>query len=223
MIELAVFDIAGTTIEEHQAVYVALADAVRAAGAEPTSDDIASWMGADKREAIGALTGLTDVAEIEDVHTRFRTRLAELYAETPPQPLPGVTEALAQLRTAGIKVALTTGFDHAVADDLLATVGWGDNLDAVVCADDVEAGRPAPFMIQRAMALTGIADPAHVLTAGDTTRDLYAGTNAGAAIVVGVLSGGQSRELLESAPHTHLLGSVAEIAGLLADRGQSFS
>ncbi|MFC7099508.1 hypothetical protein ACWDA3_28735 [Nonomuraea rubra] len=55
MIELAVLDIAGTTVEEHGAVYVALEEAVRAAGGTPSAADIGRWMGSGKREAITAL------------------------------------------------------------------------------------------------------------------------------------------------------------------------
>jgi phosphoglycolate phosphatase-like HAD superfamily hydrolase len=44
--------------------------------------------------------------------------------------------------------------------------------------------------------------------------DLQAGYNAGAGWNIGMLSGAHSREKLESQPHTHLLGSVAELPGI---------
>ncbi|WP_231114568.1 HAD family hydrolase [Lentzea aerocolonigenes] len=116
-----------------------------------------------------------------------------------------------------MKVALTTGFDRPIVDGLLEVLGWGEDvLDAVVCVDDVPAGRPAPYMIYRAMELTGTRDVRRVLTAGDTVRDLEAGTNSGAGFVVGVLSGGQTEDELKLHPHTHLLGSVAEIPALVS-------
>ncbi|GAA1006530.1 phosphonoacetaldehyde hydrolase [Acrocarpospora pleiomorpha] len=215
MIELVVLDIAGTTIEEHGSVYVALAEAVRAAGGDPAPADIERWMGADKREAIAALLGSGE--QVETVYADFRAHLDALYAERPPSPLPGVPEAIASLRSNGIKVALTTGFDRDVTERLLASVGWDkDVLDAVICVDDVPAGRPAPYMIFRAMEATGVHDVRRVLTAGDTTRDLEAGSNAGVGIVVGVLTGGQDSATLAGARHTHLLPSVAGIPDLLA-------
>lgn len=219
MIELVALDIAGTTVQEYNSVYVALEDAVRAAGADPSTDDIAAWMGADKSEAIRGLTGLE---EVEHIHDDFRRRLAGLYEAQPPVPLPGVPETLGRLRASGVKVALTTGFDREITDDLLGRLGWavGENLDAVITVDQVAAGRPAPYLIFRAMEQTGVRSVRALLTAGDTTRDLEAGTNAGAAVVVGVLSGGQSRGLLETAPHTHILGSVADLPDLLASLGQ---
>lgn len=211
MIDLAVFDAAGTTVQEHGLVYRALADTVNAAGGR--ADDVGRYMGADKYEAISAMLGRSEVdAEFADFHVR----LAKYYAETPPTPLPGVPEALARLRSNGVKVALTTGFDRPVVDGLLDVLGWREGvLDAVVCVDDVPAGRPAPYMIFRAMELTGVRDVRRVLTAGDTVRDLEEGTNAGAGFVVGVLTGSQTAEELGAVRHTHLLPGVAQIPDLI--------
>ncbi|MGW0482674.1 phosphonatase-like hydrolase [Nonomuraea sp. NPDC003214] len=217
MIELAVLDIAGTTVEEHGAVYVALEQAVRAAGGDPAADDIRRWMGAGKREAISALLGEPPAEVTEAAFADFRERLRAAYADRPPTPLPGVPEAITTLRASGVKVALTTGFDREVTGALLSAIGWDTGfLDAVVCVDDVPAGRPAPYMIFRAMEATGVHDVGRVLTAGDTTRDLQAGANAGAAIVAGVLTGGQDAATLGAVRHTHLLPGVAAIPRLLS-------
>nr|WP_062330650.1 phosphonatase-like hydrolase [Herbidospora sakaeratensis] len=214
MIELVVLDIAGTTVEEHGSVYDALEAAVRAAGATPTDADVNRWMGADKREAIAALLG----APSEAVYLDFRARLSALYASKPPFPLPGVPEAVTRLRAAGVKVALTTGFDREVTTALLESVGWTGFFDAVICVDDVPAGRPAPYMIFRAMEATGVTDVRRVLTAGDTVRDLEAGANAGAAMVIGVLTGAQNAHDLGPVAHTHLLPGVAQIPDLVLPR-----
>ena len=210
---LAVLDIAGTTVDEGGAVYRVLADTVAAAGRPATDADIRRWMGADKREALAALTGRDDVGEL---HAEFVRRLAEAYAATPPRPLAGVPDALAALRVAGCSVVLTTGFDRQVTDPLLAGLdaAFTRELDAVVCAVDVGVGRPDPAMIHRAMTLTGTDDPAGVLVAGDTVLDVAAGRNASAGWVVGVLTGAQTREELAAAAPTHVLDGVADIPAL---------
>jgi phosphoglycolate phosphatase-like HAD superfamily hydrolase len=84
----------------------------------------------------------------------------------------------------------------------------------VVCGDDVTQGRPAPYLIFRAMEATGASSVHSVANVGDTTLDLQAGHNAGVRWNVGVLSGAHDRQALERAPHTHLLLSVAELTGL---------
>jgi phosphonatase-like hydrolase len=219
--DLAVFDIAGTTVEEHNAVYVALEQAVRSAGADPTPDDMARFMGADKKEAITALLSdregtMPTAGEVAAVYVDFRERLGKAYAERPPTALPGVEEAIAGLRSAGVKVVLTTGFSREVTNSLLAALGWTEGVvDAVVCAEEVGAGRPAPYMVFEAMRRTAVHDVRRVLVAGDTVLDLGAGTNSGAGAVVGVLTGAMDATALRAVPHTHLLNSVAEVGELL--------
>ncbi len=221
MLELVVLDIAGTTVEEHGAVYRALEDAVSAAGAAPTKAQIQTWMGAGKREAIrGLLTGpdgsIPADAVVEAAFDDFSGRLDDRYRKTPPTPMPGVTEALELLRADGVKVALTTGFDRAVTGRLLAGIGWDSALiDAVICIDDVPVGRPAPYMIFRAMEAVGVHNVRDVLVAGDTVRDLEAGVNSGAGLVVGVLSGQVPRDVLAATAHSHIVDSVADIPALL--------
>jgi phosphonatase-like hydrolase len=223
--ELVVLDMAGTTIDDGQQVYRVLAETARAHGASPSEADIARWHGASKHEALRALlTSRTSVppstAELERVVADFHTRLSAAYSDHPPHPLPGVVEALSTLRECGVKVALTTGFDRVIVESLISALGWlGDSVaDTVVCGSDVPAGRPAPYMIFRAMERLGVTDVARVLVAGDTPRDLEAGTNSGAAMVVGVLSGASDADELGAHPHTHLLQSVADLPALLGIR-----
>jgi len=215
VITLVALDIAGTTVNEGGAVYRVLAEVVAEHGTPASDADIRRWMGADKRAALAALTG--DPAATEQLRDRFVKLLADAYAATPPVPVAGVPEALALLRANGIRVALTTGFDRQVTDPLLAALGWqvGEQLDAVVCASEVAAGRPAPYMIEEAMRRTGVTDPAEVLAAGDTVLDVQAGLAAQAGIVAAVLSGAQTRAELEPEHPTHVLGSVAELPELL--------
>jgi len=210
VIELVALDMAGTTIQEHGAVYEVLREVVG-------QEDVGRWMGADKREAIAALAGPD--ADVEPLYHEFVARLAERYRERPPVPIAGVVEALATLRDRGVRVALTTGFGRDVAEPLLESLGWtvGERgtVDAVVCADEVAAGRPAPYLVFHAMERTAVRRVDRVLVAGDTVADLEAGTNAGARFVVGVGTGGSTLDQLAHAPHTHLLPIVTGIVDLV--------
>jgi phosphonatase-like hydrolase len=216
MIDLAVIDVAGTTIEEGGTVYRVLAETVRAAGGDPSAAEIEAWMGASKREAIQALLAEPDDTVVDAAFADFRSRLHQAYRDQPPTPFAGVTEVIARLRAAGVKVALTTGFDRETTSSLIGSVGWASGvLDAVICIDDVPAGRPYPYMIFRAMEATGVADVRRVLVAGDTVRDIEAGRNAGAGIVVAVTTGEVKAETLAAADPTHVLGGVVDIPAVL--------
>ncbi|MGW9825222.1 phosphonatase-like hydrolase [Brevibacterium pityocampae] len=249
-IALAAFDMAGTTVDEHGDVYRALRDCVEETGATVSDEDLQTWMGADKTEAIRALLAAgagADAQQVDDAQVsacfdRFREFLAEFYRANPPVALPGIPAALAELRAEGIAVALTTGFSRDVAQSVLEALGWavrphdGDaagegsadsagsapalldpafTVDALVCADEVAAGRPYPYMIHRAMERTGVADVRSVLVAGDTALDMAAGRASGAAHIVGVLTGKLTGEDFADTEATAVLGSVAEVPALL--------
>jgi phosphonatase-like hydrolase len=216
---LASLDMAGTTLDEGGLVYRVLdATVADAAGTPVPPELLARWKGTSKREAIaGLLDGLGVSRDVGTVFADFTRRLVAAYAETPPVPLPGVPEAIAALRDGGVRVALQTGYSAEIAESILAGVGWrvGEHVDALVTSDLVPHSRPAPYLVFRTMEATGVTDVASVCVAGDTPNDLGAGTNAGAGWVVGVLTGSFDRAALAAEPHTHVLGSVAELPGLL--------
>ncbi len=223
MIKLVACDMAGTTIDEHGDVYVALARCVEETGVTTTPEAVQEWMGADKVEAITALIeaggGAATPEVVAAAFKRFKALLVEFYDANPPVALEGVEDAFRELRRQGIKVALTTGFSRDVAEPLLKRLGWSADddtlLDAVVCSDEVAAGRPAPHMIHRAMELTGVQDVRAVMAAGDTVNDLAAANNAGVT-AVGVLTGKLGREDLAAHPHHHILDGVKDIPALLS-------
>jgi phosphonatase-like hydrolase len=121
-------------------------------------------------------------------------------------------ETFRHIRARGAKVALTTGFDRDLATMLLSSIGWTRNtVDALVCGNDVVNGRPAPDLILMAMKMTSVFDPNRVANVGDTTLDLESAARAGVRWNIGVLSGAHRREVLEQAPHTRLIQSVADL------------
>jgi phosphonatase-like hydrolase len=214
--ELVVFDMAGTTVEDRGQVPTAFAETLAANNITITADDIARVRGASKRQAIRNLLPPSDAAQADRVYAEFGANLSAAYAAAGVRPVPGAESVMRELRERGIKVALTTGFDHNIVTLLLSTLGWmHDTVDAVICGDDVSNGRPAPDMILLAMKLTGVDSPALVANVGDTTSDLESAARAGVRWNIGVLSGAHAREALERAPHTHIIQSVANLEEVL--------
>lgn len=211
---LAIFDLAGTTIQDDGTVVSAFQEALAMEYVQASPEDIARVRGAAKREAFRQLAA--DASQAERLYNRFIAGIRQRYTTRPPREVPGTLNTFTWLRQQGVKIALNTGFERETVVILLAAVAWGtDVIDATVCGDEVKAGRPAPDMILEAMRRTGISDPARIMVVGDTVLDLKAGSAAGAGWVIGVTSGAHDRSRLSQAPHTHLLASVAEIPGLL--------
>jgi phosphoglycolate phosphatase-like HAD superfamily hydrolase len=99
-------------------------------------------------------------------------------------------------------------------ENLIERLGWREMFGASVSGDDVPQGRPAPFLIFKAMMDLGVQDVRRVAVVGDTALDLQAGVNSGAAWVIGVLTGAHDVETLGKVRHSQLLPSVAALPAL---------
>lgn len=221
MITLLSCDVAGTTVDEGNLVYRVLHDVVTEFGAEVSEEVLQEWTGIEKRWAIRNLLELggSDASDerVDAAFDRFAALLATTYRENPPAPIAGVEDFFRRVRSTGVKVALTTGFTTPVTESLLAGLGWavGDGdpaatVDAVVCADTVAEGRPAPYLIHRSMELTGTHDVAAVVAIGDTGADMRAAVNAGVT-AVGVLTGALGREGFAGIPVELVLESICDL------------
>jgi len=214
---LVVCDLVGTTVQADDVVPRAFAEVVAAEGVALTGDRIQAVRGATKRQALTALlpAGPDLARRVDRAYARFQARLRAAYVPGAVLAVDGAAEVIAALRGRGVRVALNTGFDRALTTQLLAALGWQAIADAVVCGDEVAAGRPAPDLIRRAMALVGVDEAGRVANIGDTALDLQAGAAAGVGWNIGVWSGAHDRTRLAAAPHTHLCRSVADLPAVL--------
>jgi phosphonatase-like hydrolase len=182
-------------------------------------DELKAWKGASKREVIRHFVEREGPASdpeqvVETTFLSFRDELSRLYREQ-LIPIAGAEGCFSWCRDRGILIATTTGFYREESDLILDRMGWRSAFAANISSSDVPRGRPAPYMIFRAMEATGVLNAKEVINVGDTPLDLQSGNNAGLAGVIGVLTGAHNRENLELEPHTHILNSVADLPELI--------
>jgi len=223
-IQLVVFDLAGTTIEDDGGVVLnALVETVHIHDLPGTPDELNAMMGMNKREVFGLLTArrypaasATAEQKAEEALATFISHIRAAY-ERHLAPMRGAEEVFAFLRARGIKVAIDTGFDAAVGGLIIQRLDWlGRLIDLAVFSSDVLRGRPAPYMIFHAMEQLDVHDVHQVMKIGDTPSDLEEGFNAGCGEVIGVLSGAHTAITLGAYRHTRLLPSVADLPALFA-------
>jgi len=215
--DLVVCDLAGTTIYDRGEVPAAFEQALCEAGLAFDAAEVTAWRGASKREVLGRLVARQEggrTLAVDPIYRRFRELLLQRLQGAGPLSLPGVEETLTRLKAKGCRLAATTGFDRDIVETILAAVPWADRLDAWVCGEDVPQGRPAPFMIFRAMERCGVVDVRRVAVVGDTRLDLEAAWNAGAGWRIGVLTGAHDRATLAAGPHTHLCDAITALPSL---------
>jgi phosphoglycolate phosphatase len=222
MISLAIFDMAHTTVNDRDEVYRVLRESTERQGAEYTDEQFRQWMGTEKKWAIRNLLEIGGLAVtdglVEDTWDWFRAELRRTYTAQPPVALDGVEDMFATLRENNVRIALTTGFNRETVNLILDAMGWeiGGTVDASAAGDEVEAGRPEPFLIQKVMAELSVTDPATVISLGDTTADIVSAQRAGVTSV-GVLTGHLSPEQFAELEADHVLDSAADLPTLLAE------
>jgi phosphonatase-like hydrolase len=169
-------------------------------------------------------------SNVETSFIEFKQILENHYRTQPVEPTEGCLELFDWLRLQQIKIALTTGFYREVTDIILNRLSWNRGLNenyigtedsliqASITPSEIynQEGRPAPYMIQKAMYLLGIIDPKQVVCIGDTPSDLAAGRNTGCLYTFGVTNGTHSKEQLAAYPHDGLVASLAEFQSKLA-------
>lgn len=221
-LRLVVFDIGGTIIEDNGEVISAFSAALEGNGLRASRAELTEMKGASKRAVITHFVErqwgkgeASNAARIARAYEDFKGKLESSFSNGGVRPIRGAAATFAWLKARNIICATTTGFYRSVTDRILESTGWQDIFGANICSDDVRSGRPAPYMIFRAMETTGVDDVREVLNVGDTRLDLQAGNRAGVRGVIGVLTGIHKEDRLRPESPSHLIASVADLPSLV--------
>ena len=225
MIELVVFDIAGTTVSDKGNINEVFRKAFTNAGitnVEPV--DVDDVMGYEKREAIKVVVekykpGFENNGPfIDAIHKDFVSQMVTYY-ETCEEltALPFAEKVFKELHNNKVKVALNTGFSRVITTPILKRLGW-DNvpfIDEVICSDEVMHGRPYPYMIEQLMHNLHVEYPEDVVKVGDTRVDIEEGKNAGCGIVIGITTGANTKEELVKCHPDYIIDSLELLPSLI--------
>lgn len=116
-----------------------------------------------------------------------------------------------QLKSAGVKIALDTGYPQNIQEGLVKKMGFDKVVDSYISSYDVAQGRPYPYMIHTLMQQLNIMDVRRVAKVGDSVRDIEMGRNSGCGLVVGVTSGADSAEALFAAGADIVCDNVTDL------------
>jgi phosphonatase-like hydrolase len=222
MIKLAVFDMAGTTVNEDNVVYKTLLKAINEAGFDFTLEQVlAEGAGKEKLQAIKSVLsvygGIDDSFLADEIFGYFNEQLKIAYDTMEILPGDNATELFAALKNKGILVVLNTGYNTKTANSLLTKLGWvkGEHYDGLITASDVTRNRPEPDMIVLAMEQCGITDPKQVIKVGDSTIDIEEGRNAGCLFNIGITTGAHTHEQLASVQPDYIINNLLELLPII--------
>ncbi len=128
-------------------------------------------------------------ADIDRVYADFEPQQIASITEY-AQPIPGLLDAVAYIRSRGWKIGATTGYTRPMMEVLAeAARAHGYAPDAIATPSDVPAGRPYPWMCYKLATDLGVFPMAAMVKVGDTLVDVEEGLNAGMWTVGLTLSG----------------------------------
>lgn len=193
-LKAVLLDWAGTTIDYGcYAPAVVFMEVYKRQGVPITIEQARVPMGAHKRVHIQQISRMEAVREAwETVHGRKPTDedVETMFQDFIPRQLdcladyadliPGALEAIAAFRKRGLKIGSTTGYTGEMMKLLLEEAkARGYEPDSTVCATDVPAGRPEPWMCLKNAFDLQIYPMEAFVKVGDTVPDIYEGLNAG--------------------------------------------
>lgn len=193
-LKAVIFDWAGTTVDfgcfAPTGVFI---EVFRQKRIKITNREARGPMGMHKRDHIRVISEYPRVreewiriygkecteADIDEIFSSFiplQLSVIGRYTEIVPE----LPDALSVIRSMKMKIGSTTGYNNEMMEILSAAAKkQGYEPDCIVCATDVPAGRPAPWMAFRNAEAMGIYPMQSIVKIGDTVSDIKEGVNAG--------------------------------------------
>ena len=215
-IGLVVFDWAGTTVDYGCIAPLELfRRCFEPRGIFLSPEEIRKPMGLEKKDHIRTLVETETASEqwrarygkewteedVQAIYESFEEMLKNTVAEY-SQVLPGVEKTVKELREKGIRIGSSTGYTREIMEIVMKEAKKGGyEPDFLVTPQDVNGGRPAPFMIYENMRLANVYPPCRVVKVGDTAADILEG-RSGSVWTVGILEGSSAAAMTEEERRT---------------------
>jgi phosphonoacetaldehyde hydrolase len=205
-IQAVILDWAGTTMDYGcMAPAVVFVEVYKRQGVPITMEEARAPMGAHKRVHIQRISELDGVRRRwQEVHGRPPTDddVGRMFADFVPLQLaclseysaliPGTLEGVGAMRARGIRIGSTTGYLRDMMEiNLRDAKLQGYEPDSTVCASDVPAGRPYPYMCLQNVINLQVSPVAACVKVDDTVPGVEEGLNAGMWTVGLAMSGNE--------------------------------
>ena len=223
-IKLAVFDMAGTTVQENGIIYNVLYNTLRSFNIDVDKKDIKSWHGLNKYEVLNKYLTMKEgyckqcrnnnLEKLKiNVHKTFEgnLKLEYFYSDKLSLMDEQLPELFNKARYKGIKIALNTGYPRDIQKEIINKLHMNEFIDSYISSEDVPYSRPYPYMIFNLMEKYKIQSTQHVIKVGDTTNDILEGLNAGCYKSIGVLTGAENKEDLINAGANIVVDNVKKL------------
>jgi len=192
-VKSVIFDWAGTTVDFGCFAPAGnFVDVFKKYNVDITIEEARIPMGLHKRDHIREITKMTRINnewfikngkyvsedDVNNMFADFIPRQLELLPNF-TDLIPNTAEVVDHLRVLGLKIGSTTGYNNEMMEIVTkAAKQQGYETDCLVCASDVPAGRPAPWMIFKNAMMLDVYPLNSIVKVGDTISDIEEGLNA---------------------------------------------
>jgi phosphonoacetaldehyde hydrolase len=193
-LKAVILDWAGTTVDYgSRAPAVAFVEIFKRQGVALTLEEARGPMGMAKKDHIRELIRVGVIAqrwrdirghfpgeaEVEALYEAFIPLQLEILAQY-ADLIPGTRQAVDEFRQQGLKIGSNTGYNREMTNILLtAAKEQGYEPDSTVCASEVPAGRPEPWMALQNAREMRVYPMEAVVKIDDTIAGIEEGLNAG--------------------------------------------
>ncbi|MDA1264445.1 MAG: HAD-IA family hydrolase [Planctomycetota bacterium] len=175
-LEAVLFDLDGTLLDSIDLIVASFEHTLREADLAPRSrQQILAEIGRPLLRVFPEWSGAPQ--RTQELIAIFREWNLDHHDEL-ARPFPGVVDAVAQLRSAGMRMGVVTSKLSDSARRGLALCGVEDAMEVLIACDDVERHKPDPLPVLLGCERLGVA-PERCAYVGDAVVDLLAGRAAG--------------------------------------------
>lgn len=209
-----VFDLDGTLIDSRADIAHAVNHTRSQLGLPDLPLDVVmSFVGDGARLLLTrALQGTPQAGQLEQVFPEFLAYYTAHAADQTSAML-GVEQALTELASLPLPVALCTNKPRKTTLAVLEKLGWNRRFRAVVAGGDLPNHKPHPAPLLRISELLGLA-PQSLVMVGDGPQDIECGHAVGARTVA-VAGGFVEESLLRASRPSVWLDSMGDLPGLV--------
>jgi pyrophosphatase PpaX len=210
MIKAIIFDSDGTLLNSFELIVAAYTHVAQQHGLRPpTAAEVRAQLGKSLPDIYRSFYPDADIDKLLQTNSAF---IAEHAGES--AAFEGLQDLLEDLKELGLQLAILTGGNHKIAA-MLEHHGIAEYFASVVHCERVEKPKPDPEGFLLAAKECGV-EPGEAIMVGDTVQDLMTGKNAGAAATIAITHGIGTPEDLAACNPEYTVGSLEELAALLA-------
>jgi pyrophosphatase PpaX len=208
---IILFDLDGTLIDSVRLILDSYHHTLRSHGLPPRTDE--EWLrGLGTPLTVQFSDWSNDPATLQALIATYREYNLE-HHDRMVTVYPGVVDAVAAIRAAGVRTGLVTSKNRSGAIRGLELAGMVRMMDVLVCADEVTNPKPHPEPVEKAVRTLG-GDVRETVYVGDSIHDMQSGRAAGVRTAA-ALWGPFGRSHLDGAAPDVWLESPSDLPGLL--------